>query len=69
MTEKSSQEDGVSRREFIVATGAAAVAGGALAATGTPAPAASSANEICRMDAVTLALGDRSHRGSAGADG
>ena len=28
---------------------------GAFAATGTPASAATSANEICRMDAVTLA--------------
>jgi aspartyl-tRNA(Asn)/glutamyl-tRNA(Gln) amidotransferase subunit A len=55
MTEKSSQEDGVSRREFMVAAGAAAVVGDALAATGTPALAASSANEICRMDAATLA--------------
>jgi hypothetical protein len=52
MTEKSSQEDGVSRREFMAATGAAAMVGGTLAATGTPAAAASSANEICRMDAA-----------------
>jgi aspartyl-tRNA(Asn)/glutamyl-tRNA(Gln) amidotransferase subunit A len=55
MTEKSSQEDGISRREFVVATGAAAVVGSALAATGTPASAAAPSNEICRMDAVTLA--------------
>ena len=55
MTEKSRQEYGVSRRDFVVATGAAAVVGGALAATGTPASAAAPANEICRMDAVTLA--------------
>src|ERR1700740_684278 len=55
MTEKSSQEDGVSRREFMVAAGAAAALGGTLVATGTPAFAAASANEICRMDAVTLA--------------
>jgi hypothetical protein len=55
MTEKSSQNDAMSRREFVVATGAAAVVGGALAATGTPASAAASSNEICRMDAVTLA--------------
>jgi hypothetical protein len=55
MTEKSSQEDGISRREFVVATGAAAVVGGALAATETPASAATPSNEICRMDAVTLA--------------
>src|SRR5260370_23093827 len=55
MTEKSSQEDGVSRREFMVAAGAAAVVGDALAETGTPALAGSSANEICRMDAATLA--------------
>ena len=55
MTEKSSQNDAMSRREFVVATGAAAVVGGALAATGTPASAAASSNEICRMDAVALA--------------
>jgi aspartyl-tRNA(Asn)/glutamyl-tRNA(Gln) amidotransferase subunit A len=54
MTEKASQEDVISRREF-VATGTAAVVGGALAATATPASAAASSNEICRMDAVTLA--------------
>ena len=29
MTEKSSEEDGISRRDFVVATGAAAVVGGA----------------------------------------
>jgi len=55
MTEKSRQDDGMSRREFVVATGAAAAVGGALAATGTPASAAASSNEICRMDAVALA--------------
>jgi len=55
MSEKSRQDDGMSRREFVVATGAAAVAGGALAATGTSASAAASSNEICRMDAVALA--------------
>ena len=55
MTKKASQEDGISRREFVVATGAAAVVGGALAATATSASAAASSNEICRMDAVTLA--------------
>ena len=55
MTEKSNQEDGVSRREFMVAAGTAAMVSGAFAATGTPASAATSANEICRMDAVTLA--------------
>jgi len=65
MTEKSSQDDGMSRREFVVATGAAAVAGGALAATGTPASAAASSNEICRMDAVTLAEKIRSKQLSA----
>jgi aspartyl-tRNA(Asn)/glutamyl-tRNA(Gln) amidotransferase subunit A len=54
MTEKCSEEGGISRRDFVVATGAAAVMGGALAATRTPASAAPS-NEICRMDAVTLA--------------
>ena len=52
MTEKSSK-DGISRRDFVAATGAAAV-GGAVAAAGTAASAAPS-NEICRMDAVTLA--------------
>ena len=55
MTEKSSTEDGVSRREFMVAAGAAAVVGGAIGSTATPAAEAVAANEICRMDAVTLA--------------
>ena len=54
MTEKSSQEDGISRREFMVAAGAAAVVGSALQRRNT-ATAAAPANEICRMDAVTLA--------------
>lgn len=53
MTEKSSKE-GISRRDFVAATGAAAAVGGALAAAGTAASAAPS-NEICRMNAVTLA--------------
>ena len=55
MTETSHQEDGVSRREFMVAAGTTAVVSGALAVSGTPASAATAANEICRMDAVTLA--------------
>ena len=55
MTTTSSQEDGVSRREFMVTAGTAAIVGGAVAATGTVASAETSANEICRMDAVTLA--------------
>ena len=55
MTEPSNKEVGVSRREFMVAAGTAAVVSGAFAASGTPASAATSANEICRMDAVTLA--------------
>src|ERR1700751_1687126 len=55
MAETSNQEDGVSRREFMVAAGTAAIVSGAVAATGTPASADTSANEICRMDAVTLA--------------
>src|SRR5262244_3472302 len=55
MTQPSNKEDGVSRREFMVAASTAAIVGGAVAATGTPASAATSANEICRMDAVTLA--------------
>jgi hypothetical protein len=50
MTEKSND---LSRPDLVAATGATALVGGALAATGTPASAASS-NEICRMDAVTL---------------
>src|SRR5947209_6876348 len=54
MSDQSSQEDGMSRRDFVTATGAAALVGGTLAATGTPTSAAPS-NEICRMDAVTLA--------------
>jgi aspartyl-tRNA(Asn)/glutamyl-tRNA(Gln) amidotransferase subunit A len=49
----SSDKDGLSRREFMVATGAAVAVGGALAAA--PAVAATPANEICRMDAVSLA--------------
>jgi aspartyl-tRNA(Asn)/glutamyl-tRNA(Gln) amidotransferase subunit A len=53
MTEKSSK-DGISRRDFVAATGAAAAVGGAVAAAGTAASAAPS-NEICRMDAVTVA--------------
>jgi hypothetical protein len=55
MAETSNQEDGVSRREFMVAAGSAAVVSGALAASGAPASAATSANEICRMDAMSLA--------------
>jgi aspartyl-tRNA(Asn)/glutamyl-tRNA(Gln) amidotransferase subunit A len=55
MTEKSGREDGVSRREFMVAAGTAAMVSGAFAGTETLALAATSANEICRMDAVTLA--------------
>ena len=43
------------RRDFMVAAGAAAAIGSAVAATATPAAAAAPANEICRMDAVTLA--------------
>jgi hypothetical protein len=54
MSDQSSQEDRMSRRDFVAATGAAALVGGALAATGTPTSAAPS-NEICRMDAVALA--------------
>src|SRR5437899_3553096 len=53
MTEKSSQNN-LSRRDFVAATGATALVGGALAATETPTSAAPS-NELCRMDAVTLA--------------
>src|SRR6516162_7674586 len=55
MTEKSNAGHEVSRREFMVAAGAAAAVGGAIGATATPAAAAVAANEICRMDAVTLA--------------
>src|ERR1700747_3217700 len=55
MTETTKQEDGVSRREFVIAAGTAAVVSGAFAASGAPASAATSANEICRMDAVSLA--------------
>jgi len=55
MTGTSSAEEGVPRREFMVAAGAATVVAGAIGATPpTPAPAAVPANEICRMDAVTL---------------
>src|ERR1700757_5242916 len=55
MTETSHPEDGASRREFMVAAGTAAAVSGAFAASGAPASAATSANEICRMDAVSLA--------------
>src|SRR5262245_1052029 len=55
MTEKCNAGHEVSRREFMVAAGAAAAVGGAIGATTTPAAAAVAANEICRMDAVTLA--------------
>jgi hypothetical protein len=55
MTKTSSEENSVSRREFMVAAGAAAVAGSTIGAVATPAAAAAAANEICRMDAVTLA--------------
>jgi hypothetical protein len=65
MTRKYSEEDSVSRREFMHTAGVAAVVGGALGSipavaadpSATPAmsAAASLANEICRMDAVTLA--------------
>jgi hypothetical protein len=55
MTEKFREENGVSRREFMVAASAAAVVGSAIGAVATPAAAAVAANEICRMDAVTLA--------------
>src|ERR1700739_1322603 len=65
MTETSKQEDGVSRRELMVAAGTAAMVSGAFAVSGTPASAATSANEICRMDAVTLAEKLRTKRLSA----
>ena len=55
MTEKCNAGHEVSRREFMVAAGAAAAVGGAIGTTATPAAAAVAANEICRMDAVTLA--------------
>ena len=61
MTGRLYQDDGVSRREFMVAAGTAAIVSGAVAATGTPA-AAAPANEICRMDAVTLAEKIRTKR-------
>src|SRR6516164_666122 len=55
MTEKCNAGHEVSRREFMVAAGAAAAVGGAIGTTATPAAAAVAANEISRMDAVTLA--------------
>jgi Amidase len=55
MTGPANKEDGVSRRQFMVAAGTAAIVSGSVAAAGTPASADTSANEICRMDAVTLA--------------
>ena len=55
MTEKCNAGHEVSRREFMVAAGATAAVGGAIGTTATPAAAAVAANEICRMDAVTLA--------------
>ena len=62
MTGNAVEEDGVSRREFMRAAGTAAVLGSTLrsaVATAADTPAklagASAANDICRMDAVTLA--------------
>jgi len=55
MAGTSFAEDGVSRRNFVIAAGAAAVVGGAIGTTAAPAAAAVSSNEICRMDAVALA--------------
>src|ERR1700746_1316659 len=52
MTATSGAENEVSRREFMVGTSDAVVGGGALASA--PARAATG-NEICRMDAVSLA--------------
>ena len=52
MTAKSGEDEGVSRREFMVGTGAAVVIGGAL---GSAPAVAAMPNEICRMDAVSLA--------------
>ena len=52
MTGTSFAEDGVSRRNFVIAAGAAAVVGGAIGTTAAPAAAAVSSNEICRMDAA-----------------
>ena len=43
MTEKSNTRHEVSRREFMVAAGAAAAVGGSIGATATPAAAASPA--------------------------
>jgi hypothetical protein len=54
MADKASEQERVSRRDFLVAAGAAAAVGGTIGATATPARSAA-ANEICRMDAVTLA--------------
>ena len=54
MTGTCGADDGVSRREFMVAAGAATVVAGAIGATPTPAAAAMPANEMYRMDAVTL---------------
>ena len=62
MSDQGKGEEDVTRRDFMRQAGAAAVVGSALASGAamtatTPAQAAasSSANEICRMDAVTLA--------------
>ena len=63
MTGKSGAEDGVLRREVIATASAAAVVGGSIG-TATPA-AAAPANEICRMDAVTLAKQIRTKQLSA----
>src|SRR5512132_4354761 len=55
MTGKSSQ-DGLSRRDFVAATGAAAIVGSALAATATPGSAAPMRNDVefKTQDGVTL---------------
>jgi aspartyl-tRNA(Asn)/glutamyl-tRNA(Gln) amidotransferase subunit A len=58
MTTEFHDKEGISRRDFMVATGAAVAVGGTLAAA--PAVAAAPANEICRMDAVGLAAKIRS---------
>src|SRR6516225_2012151 len=57
MTRESLDTEGLSRSEFMVATGAAVAVGGAL---GSAPALAAPANEICRMDAVTLAAKIRS---------
>ena len=58
MTGTSFAEDGVSRRNFVIAAGAAAVVGGAIGTTAAPAAAAVSSNEILPAGVGWIAWSD-----------